>query len=252
MTPVANLEPVLLAGTTVRACDAAQCRTDRAARYPARRHGLCGKGRRDHPQDYGRRSVRSVRPTASRSSSSPHCPECGTPNWCNTRARRSHYCPNPEPLSAADRRPHHPFHLAARRWTSTGWARRPCELLYDNGLVHDVADLYDLKARTAGRNLPRLGEKSADNIIRSIRGSVEVPFRRVLFATRHPLRGRDDGQIPRRAFPLARRRDAGHARGAGPGRRGGRPQVADAHSSTTSPTSGNRTPSSARLRAAPG
>ncbi len=54
------------------------------------------------------------------------------------------------------------------------------ELLYENGLVHDVADLYDLKAGQLAE-LPRLGEKSADNIIRSIRGSVEVPFRRVLF-----------------------------------------------------------------------
>ena len=44
----------------------------------------------------------------------------------------------------------------------------------------DVADLYDLQAPQLAC-LPRLGEKSADNIIRSIRGSVEVPFRRVLF-----------------------------------------------------------------------
>ena len=54
------------------------------------------------------------------------------------------------------------------------------ELLYENGLVRDVADLYDLQAPQLAC-LPRLGEKSADNIIRSIRGSVEVPFRRVLF-----------------------------------------------------------------------
>ena len=61
-----------------------------------------------------------------------------------------------------------------------GLGEETVELLYENGLVHDVADLYDLKAGQLAE-LPRLGEKSADNIIRSIRGSVEVPFRRVLF-----------------------------------------------------------------------
>ena len=61
-----------------------------------------------------------------------------------------------------------------------GLGEETVELLYENGLVRDVADLYDLQAPQLAC-LPRLGEKSADNIIRSIRGSVEVPFRRVLF-----------------------------------------------------------------------
>ena len=61
-----------------------------------------------------------------------------------------------------------------------GLVEETVELLYENGLVRDVADLYDLQAPQLAC-LPRLGEKSADNIIRSIRGSVEVPFRRVLF-----------------------------------------------------------------------
>ena len=61
-----------------------------------------------------------------------------------------------------------------------GLGEETVELLYENGLVRDVADLYDLQAPQLAC-LPRLGEKSADNIIRSIRGSVEVSFRRVLF-----------------------------------------------------------------------
>ncbi len=55
------------------------------------------------------------------------------------------------------------------------------ELLYENGLATCAADLYDLRAEQLAP-LPRLGEKSAENIIRSIRRSVEVPFHRVLFA----------------------------------------------------------------------
>ena len=61
-----------------------------------------------------------------------------------------------------------------------GLGEETVELLYDNGLVHDISDLYDLRAEQLAP-LPRLGEKSADNIIRSIRRSTEVPFRRVLF-----------------------------------------------------------------------
>ena len=54
------------------------------------------------------------------------------------------------------------------------------ELLFENGLVRDIADLYSLKAADLAV-LPRLGEKSADNIINSIEASKSVPFARVLF-----------------------------------------------------------------------
>ena len=55
------------------------------------------------------------------------------------------------------------------------------QLLYDNGLVHNVADLYELRKEDLV-GLPRLGEKSADNILRNIELSKQVPFHRVLFA----------------------------------------------------------------------
>ena len=54
------------------------------------------------------------------------------------------------------------------------------ELLFENGLVRDIADLYSLRAADLAI-LPRLGEKSADNIINSIEASKAVPFARVLF-----------------------------------------------------------------------
>jgi DNA ligase (NAD+) len=62
-----------------------------------------------------------------------------------------------------------------------GLGEETIELLFESGLVSDIADLYDLQA-TQLTGLPRLGEKSAENIIRSIARSKEVPFRRVLFA----------------------------------------------------------------------
>ena len=60
-----------------------------------------------------------------------------------------------------------------------GLGEETVELLYENGLVTRRGRPVRPEGRTAAE-LPRLGEKSADNIIRSIRGSVEVPFRRVL------------------------------------------------------------------------
>lgn len=62
-----------------------------------------------------------------------------------------------------------------------GLGEETVQLLYDSGLVADIADLYRLK-REDLVDLPRLGEKSADNILNSIRKSLNVPFDRVLFA----------------------------------------------------------------------
>ncbi|MDE6876336.1 MAG: NAD-dependent DNA ligase LigA, partial [Alistipes sp.] len=61
-----------------------------------------------------------------------------------------------------------------------GLGEETVELLYENGLVHDISDLYDLRAEQLAP-LPRLGEKSAENIVRSVRASLQVPFQRVLF-----------------------------------------------------------------------
>ena len=61
-----------------------------------------------------------------------------------------------------------------------GLGAETVELLFESGLVANIADLYDLKA-VGLATLPRLGEKSAENIINSIVQSKQVPFHRVLF-----------------------------------------------------------------------
>ena len=175
ITPVANLEPVLLAGTTVR----------RATLHNAEQMALLDirpgdmvyveKGGEIIPKITG--VELSQRPADSR----PFeyitvCPECGTP-LVKYEGEAKHYCPNqggcrPQIIGRI-------IHFI-RRKAMEGLGEETVELLYENGLVRDVADLYDLQAPQLAC-LPRLGEKSADNIIRSIRGSVEVPFRRVLF-----------------------------------------------------------------------
>jgi DNA ligase (NAD+) len=106
------------------------------------------------------------------------CPICGS-EVVREKGEANHRCTGG--LFCAAQRKEAILHFAARRAMDIeGLGEETVELLYENGLVHDVADLYDLKAGQLAE-LPRLGEKSADNIIRSIRGSVEVPFRRVLF-----------------------------------------------------------------------
>ena len=177
VTPVANLEPVLLAGTTVR----------RATLHNAEQMALLDirpgdmvyveKGGEIIPK------ITGVELAQRPADSLPFryidsCPECGTP-LVRYEGEAKHYCPNqsgcrPQIIGRM-------LHFIRRKAMDIeGLGEETVELLYDNGLVHDISDLYDLRAEQLAP-LPRLGEKSADNIIRSIRRSTEVPFRRVLF-----------------------------------------------------------------------
>ena len=177
VTPVANLEPVLLAGTTVR----------RATLHNAEQMALLDirpgdmvyveKGGEIIPK------ITGVELAQRPADSLPfryidRCPECGTP-LVRYEGEAKHYCPNqsgcrPQIIGRM-------LHFIRRKAMDIeGLGEETVELLYDNGLVHDISDLYDLQDGQLAP-LPRLGEKSADNIIRSIRRSTEVPFRRVLF-----------------------------------------------------------------------
>jgi len=62
-----------------------------------------------------------------------------------------------------------------------GLGSETVDLLYQKGLIHDVADLYDLRSEQL-TPLERMGEKSAERILKSLEESVSVPFERVLFA----------------------------------------------------------------------
>ena len=183
ITPVANLEPVLLAGTTVR----------RATLHNAEQMALLDirpgdmvyveKGGEIIPKITG--VELSQRPADSR----PFeyitvCPECGTP-LVKYEGEAKHYCPNqggcrPQIIGRI-------IHFIRRKAMDIeGLGEETVELLYENGLVRDVADLYDLQAPQLAC-LPRLGEKSADNIIRSIR-SLDA----VMKATREELTEADE------------------------------------------------------------
>ncbi len=178
ITPVANLEPVHLAGTTVK----------RATLHNAEQISILGlrlhdrvyveKGGEIIPKIVG--VELSMRPTHSEPFRYiDRCPVCGS-ELVRYEGEAKHYCPNsnhcrPQILGRI-------VHFIGRKAMDIdGLGEETVELLYNEGLIQNVADLYDLRAEQLSV-LPRLGEKSAENIIRSIKTSLEVPFHRLLFA----------------------------------------------------------------------
>ncbi len=174
---MANLEPVLLAGTVVK----------RASLHNAEQIALLDvrvgdsvyveKGGEIIPKITG--VELSERPDGSEPLTYiTACPACGA-ELIRYPGEAKHYCPNtsgctPQIVGRI-------IHFISRRAMNIdGLGDETVQLLFDNDLVRNVADLYDLTASQLSP-LPRLGEKSAENIITSIRGSVTVPFERVLY-----------------------------------------------------------------------
>jgi len=177
ITPVANLEPVLLAGTVVK----------RATLHNAEQIELLDirlgdmvyveKGGEIIPK------ITEVELSERKADSKPfeyitECPECGA-KLVRYEGEAKHYCPNqggcrPQILGRI-------VHFIRRKALDIdGLGTETVELLHESNLLNNIADIYDLKAVDLAV-LPRLGEKSADNIIRSINASKSVPFARVLF-----------------------------------------------------------------------
>ena len=178
ITPVANLEPVLLAGTTVKR--ATLHNADQIAALDLREGDMVyvEKGGEIIPK------ITGVELSMRKADSQPlqyidRCPECGA-ELVRYEGEAKHYCPNqshcrPQILG----RIIHFIRRKAMNIESLG--EETVELLFENGLIECIADIYDLKAEQIAA-LPRMGEKSADNILQSIERSKQVPFHRVLFA----------------------------------------------------------------------
>lgn len=178
ITPVANLEPVQLAGTTVKR--ATLHNADQIELLDIRIGDMVyvEKGGEIIPK------ITGIDLSARQADSQPleyitHCPECGA-TLVRYEGEAKHYCPNqngcrPQILG----RIVHFIRRKAMNIESLG--EETVELLFANNLLHNIADLYDIKAEQIA-TLPRLGEKSAENIIQSINNSRQVPFHRVLFA----------------------------------------------------------------------
>jgi len=108
-----------------------------------------------------------------------NCPECGAA-LVRDKDEAAHYCPNDDncPVQIKGKIEHF---VSRKAMNIDGLGEETISLLFENKLVRNVADIYDLKKEDISP-LERLGEKSAENIIFSINESKKVPFERVLFA----------------------------------------------------------------------
>ncbi len=192
ITPVANLKPVLLAGTTVKR--ASLHNADIIAQLDVRIGDTVyvEKGGEIIPKIVGVNL--NKRPAlAQKVQFIQNCPECGTP-LTQKEGEAAHYCPNEDACPPQIKgKLEHFISRKAMNIDSLGEGK--IEMLYDHGLVKNVADLYDLTydmilglekviPGEAGKKPKRIRfrEKTAQNIIQGIEQSKQVPFPRVLYA----------------------------------------------------------------------
>lgn len=182
VTPVANLEPVLLSGTIVKR---ASLHNDDIIQELDIHQGdwlYVEKGGEIIPKITGVDKSRRD-PDASKIEFVKLCPECGTPleriygeaAWCCP----NHYGCRPQITGKIE-------HFAARRMMNIdGIGEETAELLFSAGLVERIADLYDLsEEKLAG--LDRIGEKTAKRIMTGIEASKQIGFERVVYALSIP------------------------------------------------------------------
>ena len=177
ITPVANLQPVELAGTIVKR--ASLHNADQIEKLDVRVGDwvYVEKGGEIIPKimgvDLSRRTPESL-PTVYISS----CPECDTP-LVRKDGEAQHYCPNdlgcsPQIIGRIQ------HYISRKALDIEGLGGETVALLVNAGLIRDYADLYELTADQI-IHLDRMAEKSADNLVKGVQASKDVPFERVLF-----------------------------------------------------------------------
>jgi DNA ligase (NAD+) len=178
ITPVANLQPVQLAGTIVKR--ASLHNADQIAKLDIRVGDtvFVEKGGEIIPKII----AVSLEDRPSYSIPTQYintCPECQTP-LVRTKGEAQHYCPNfygcpPQIIGRIQ-------HFITRKAMDIdGLGGETVALLFANGLVQNYADLYELKKEQI-IPLERMAEKSAENLINGIEKSKQIPFERVLYA----------------------------------------------------------------------
>jgi len=178
ITPVANLEPVQLAGTIVKR--ASLHNADQIEKLDIRvgDEVFVEKGGEIIPKiiqvDFEKRPADSE-PTVYIT----HCPECGT-ELERKEGEAQHYCPNfygcpPQIIGRVQ------HYISRKAMDIEGLGGETVALLYNSGLIENYADLYELKKEQV-IPLERMADKSAQNLVDGIEKSKEVPFERVLYA----------------------------------------------------------------------
>jgi len=180
VTPVANLKPVLLAGTTVKR--ASLHNANEIVRLDLHTGDMVyvEKGGEIIPKVMGVNLLKRRAGTAPIAYPEA-CPECGTP-----LARKSgeavHYCPNDEgcPPQIIGRMQHF---ISRKAMDVEGMGDETIVTFYKQGLLHNITDIYTLKDKQESLiRLERFGAKSIENMLAGIEKSKEKPFEKVLFA----------------------------------------------------------------------
>ena len=204
VTPVANLEPVQLSGTIVQR---ATLHNEDFIRQLDIREGdmvWVEKGGEIIPKITGKKTILNHTELLNSDNVAlnytfpTHCPECGTP-LVRVEGEAAWRCPNeatcPPQIKGKME------HFASRKAMNIdGLGSETIDLLYSQGLLHNIADIYDLKQDDIARQ-ERLGEKSAQNILAGIEASKQVPWARVLFALGIRMVGETTAKKIARRFP---------------------------------------------------
>ncbi len=185
VTPVANLEPVLLSGTVVKR--ASLHNEDIVKTLDIHEHDMLyvekgGEiipkitGVDDGAREPGAEPVKFVR----------HCPDCGTP-LIRIPGEAAWQCPNkygcrPQIIGRLE------HYVGRHAMDIIGVGEENAALLYDAGLVKDIADFYTLKANEM-EALDRVGPRTAQRILEGVEASKSVPFDRVVYALSIPYVG---------------------------------------------------------------
>ncbi len=177
ITPVANLTPVKLAGTTVKRASLHNAEQIRLHDIRINDMVYIEKGGEIIPKVVG--VDKAQRPSDSvQTEYITHCPECGT-ELIRKEGEAKHFCPNENecPPQIKGRLEH----FVSRKAMNIGLAEATVQQLFAAGLLKNICDYYDLNKEQL-LSLERFADKSAENLIKSIEESKKIPFERVLYA----------------------------------------------------------------------
>lgn len=178
ITPVANLKPVLLAGTTVKRASLHNADIIEKLDVRVGDHVYVEKGGEIIPKIVGV-DLSKRKPDSEPVKYITQCPECGAP-LAREEGEALHYCVNENgcPPQIKGKMEHF---VSRKAMDIDSLGGETIEQLYNEGLVKNVADLYELKKEQL-LPLERMAEKSANNLLEGIEASKKVPFERVLYA----------------------------------------------------------------------
>jgi len=177
VTPVANMDPVQLAGTTVKRATLNNEDFIRAFDLHLGDFVFVEKGGEIIPKIVGVDTERRE-PGAEPVRFITHCPECGT-ELVRYEGEAAWYCPNDAgcPPQIKGRIEHF---IARKAMNIDSLGPETIDDYYRHGLIHDIADLYDIQVQQINGDGSRT--KSAQKIVNGIKASTQVPFERVVFA----------------------------------------------------------------------